>query len=151
MKEVLGHDKLLVCLTVVSFFYCDFMLNGSCKILMSNSLPCRCILGSWSYWEAAVFSCGAKNFLLRSWHVPCACKIHKQCKTPKISLRLWSMHCWDLGVCKWRDLGLWLTSLAELEVCYDWYKAGGGFFEQIWIVFLELMGRLVWLRLGKIW
>ena len=39
-----GHRPLLVneggaltlCLTVVSFFYCDFMLKGSCKVLMST-------------------------------------------------------------------------------------------------------------------
>ena len=49
------------------------------------------------------------------------------CKTPKISLRSWSMYCWDLRVYKWHDLGLWLTSLAEWEVCYDWSIVDGSF------------------------
>ena len=50
-----------------------------------------------------------------------------------ISLRLWSTQCWDLGVCKWRVLELWLTSLAEWEVCHDWSVVDGGFLAFWWL------------------
>ena len=32
MKEVLGHDKLQVCLTVLSFFYCAIRLNEAVRV-----------------------------------------------------------------------------------------------------------------------
>ena len=128
MKEVLGHDKLQVCLTVLSFFYCVFMLNEAARVWWITLFPTDVSQAHVhiekqlsSHLEPRIFFRGAGMF-------PALVKSINSVKHLIISLRLWSMHCWDLGACKWRDLELWLTSLAEWEVCYDWSVADGGFF-----------------------
>ena len=134
MKEVFWPWQIKSLFDSVVFLLLCYQAEWSCKSLMSNSLPCRCISGSCLHWEAAVLlNVDSRIFSWDDDMFPVFVISIKHCKTPKISLRLRSMYCWDLGVCKWRDLVLWLTSLAEWEVCHDWFVADGGFLAFWWL------------------
>ena len=75
----------------------------------------------------------SRNFFWDDDMFPVLVKSINSVKHLIISLRLWSLHCWDLGAYKWRDLGLWLTSLAEWEVYHDWSVADGDFLAFWWL------------------
>ena len=78
MKEVLGQDKFTSLFDSVVFLLLCYHAEWSCKSLMNNSLPCRCISSSCSHWEAVVLLMWIQAFsLLRCWHVSCLCRIHK--------------------------------------------------------------------------
>ena len=135
MTEVLGHDKFLVCCDSGVFL----LLWFSCWKEVARSWWVTLCLADISQahvyiWEAVVLlNVDSRNFFWDNDMFPVFVKSIKHYKIPKISLRLWSMHCWDLGVCKWHDLGLLSISFAEWEVCYEWSVSDGGFLAFWWL------------------